>query len=158
MERSPAIKRVRMHCGTPSSASSGQVFDGRSDSVNMEEDEDEVCTQFVRGDNEQPILMSQTDNPAPQGVAVSTPRHGAIVRHGAGRAPVHPKRGKSIHDRVHGTIELDRLLVAVLDTPQFQRLDRIQQLGACNYVYRSAKHSRIEHSIGTAMPEEPRSL
>ena len=60
------------------------------------------------------------------------------------------KQSKTIHDRVHGQVNLHGLLVAVMDTPEFQRLDKIAQLGGCSYVYPSATHSRKEHSIGVA--------
>uniref|UniRef100_A0A3Q2E9V7 Deoxynucleoside triphosphate triphosphohydrolase SAMHD1-like n=1 Tax=Cyprinodon variegatus TaxID=28743 RepID=A0A3Q2E9V7_CYPVA len=53
-------------------------------------------------------------------------------------------------DSVHGTIELHPLLVKIIDTPQFQRLRNIKQLGAVSYVYPGATHSRFEHSIGVA--------
>ena len=39
---------------------------------------------------------------------------------------------KSIHDPIHGTIMLHPLLVAIIDTPQFQRLRDIKQLGMFN--------------------------
>ena len=42
------------------------------------------------------------------------------------------------------------LLVAIMDTPEFQRLNDIKQLGGCSHVYPSAVHTRKEHSIGTA--------
>ena len=38
----------------------------------------------------------------------------------------------------------------VLDTPQYQRLAEIKQLGGSSYVYPSANHTRKEHSIGVA--------
>uniref|UniRef100_A0A3Q2CP31 HD domain-containing protein n=1 Tax=Cyprinodon variegatus TaxID=28743 RepID=A0A3Q2CP31_CYPVA len=53
-------------------------------------------------------------------------------------------------DPIHGTIELHPLLVKIIDTPQFQRLRNIKQLGAVSYVYPGATHSRFEHSIGVA--------
>ena len=38
----------------------------------------------------------------------------------------------------------------LVDTPEFQRLSRLRQLGTCFYVYRGASHSRFEHSIGVS--------
>ena len=37
-----------------------------------------------------------------------------------------------------------------MDTAEFQRLDRIQQLGGSSFVFPSATHTRKEHSIGTS--------
>ncbi len=56
---------------------------------------------------------------------------------------------KMFNDPVHGSIELSYLLVKIIDTPQFQRLRRIKQLGATYYVFPGASHNRFEHSIGT---------
>ncbi|XP_071176559.1 deoxynucleoside triphosphate triphosphohydrolase SAMHD1-like [Mytilus edulis] len=56
---------------------------------------------------------------------------------------------KIFNDPIHGTIRLDPLLVKIIDTPQFQRLRNIKQLGGCYFVYPSAAHNRFEHSIGT---------
>ncbi|VDI15160.1 Hypothetical predicted protein [Mytilus galloprovincialis] len=56
---------------------------------------------------------------------------------------------KILNDAIHGTIELDPLLIKIIDTPQFQRLRNIKQLGGCYFVYPSASHNRFEHSIGT---------
>ena len=55
---------------------------------------------------------------------------------------------KQIQDRVHGQITMEPLLLQVMDTPEFQRLDNIKQLGGCSYIYPSATHTRKEHSIG----------
>jgi HD superfamily phosphohydrolase len=39
--------------------------------------------------------------------------------------------------------------IDIVDTPEFQRLAGIRQLGSSNYVFRSALHTRFEHSLGT---------
>jgi hypothetical protein len=57
-------------------------------------------------------------------------------------------KSKMIQDRLHGQVKLEPLLVRVLDTPEYQRLAEIKQLGGTVYVYPSANHSRKEHSIG----------
>lgn len=51
-------------------------------------------------------------------------------------------------DNVWGDVDLDDLAKDIIDTPEFQRLDRIHQLSFSYYVYRGAKHTRFEHSIG----------
>uniref|UniRef100_A0A667ZFZ6 HD/PDEase domain-containing protein n=1 Tax=Myripristis murdjan TaxID=586833 RepID=A0A667ZFZ6_9TELE len=54
------------------------------------------------------------------------------------------------NDPIHGHMEIHPLLVKFIDTPQFQRLRNIKQLGAAYYVYPGASHNRFEHSIGVA--------
>ena len=56
---------------------------------------------------------------------------------------------------MHGTVALPPLLVAVMDTPHFQRLDQIQQLGGCHFVYPSAKHSRKAPAARECSPSPP---
>src|SRR5690348_3621084 len=57
-------------------------------------------------------------------------------------------------DSVHNIIRIDttaddgRLLVALIDTPEFQRLRRVRQLGLAYFAYQSAEHSRFTHSLG----------
>lgn len=57
---------------------------------------------------------------------------------------------KLINDPIHTNVRLDRLCCRIIDTPQFQRLRNLKQLGTCVYVFPSATHSRFEHSLGVA--------
>ena len=56
--------------------------------------------------------------------------------------------GKVIADPVHGDIGLTRLEMMVVDTPPFQRLRRVKQLGSTHEVYPGATHTRFSHSLG----------
>ena len=60
-------------------------------------------------------------------------------------------RLKVFGDAVHGDIWLSDLEVAIVDTPDFQRLRRIQQLGTTSLIYPTADHSRFTHSLGTVL-------
>ncbi|HKE00672.1 MAG TPA: HD domain-containing protein [Planctomycetota bacterium] len=55
-----------------------------------------------------------------------------------------------LRDAVHGDVYLTHEELAILDTPQMQRLRGVRQLGTAYLVYPSAQHSRFEHSIGVA--------
>lgn len=57
---------------------------------------------------------------------------------------------KILQDDIHGPIEISELGIKIIDTPEFQRLRNIKQLGSAYLVFSSASHNRFEHSIGTA--------
>ena len=54
-----------------------------------------------------------------------------------------------IYDNIHGYIDVSNFATALIDTPIFQRLRYLHQLGTCYYVFPGAVQSRFEHSIGT---------
>ena len=57
---------------------------------------------------------------------------------------------KHIHDSIHGYITLTNFALRIVDSPRFQRLRGLKQLGTCNYVFPDgAVHTRFEHSVGT---------
>ena len=59
------------------------------------------------------------------------------------------KRFSVVRDPVHGDVYLTHEELAVLDTPEVQRLRGIKQLGTAYLVYPGAMHTRFDHSIGT---------
>lgn len=64
------------------------------------------------------------------------------------------RSSRTYHDPLHGAITLNRqrpdeaLLVRLIDTPEFQRLRRIRQLGAASLTFHGAESSRFTHSLG----------
>ncbi|XP_076449786.1 deoxynucleoside triphosphate triphosphohydrolase SAMHD1-like isoform X2 [Babylonia areolata] len=59
-----------------------------------------------------------------------------------------PDDSKVFNDPIHGHMEFPPLCMAIIDTPQFQRLRYLKQLGACYFVYPGASHNRFEHCLG----------
>jgi len=55
---------------------------------------------------------------------------------------------KIIRDPLWETIRLDATAVRIIDTPEFQRLRYIRQLGFTHLVYPGATHTRFDHALG----------
>ncbi len=55
---------------------------------------------------------------------------------------------KHIKDPIHGYIDIPEEELSIINTPEFQRLRRIKQLGLSSTVYPSATHTRFSHSLG----------
>jgi HD superfamily phosphohydrolase len=57
--------------------------------------------------------------------------------------------GKLYQDQLYGTKVLSPIAIAIIDSPESQRLAGLRQLGFADVAYRGARHSRFEHSVGT---------
>lgn len=68
---------------------------------------------------------------------------------GLGEDELGPEKGKVFTDPVHGDILLMPIEVAIIDSPAFQRLRRVRQLGNTHLVYPGATHTRFSHGVGT---------
>jgi HD superfamily phosphohydrolase len=61
---------------------------------------------------------------------------------------------RNYRDAVHNIIKVGlddaggRLIAKLIDTPEFQRLRRVRQLGLAYFAYQTAEHSRFTHSLG----------
>lgn len=53
-----------------------------------------------------------------------------------------------LHDPIHGYIRLDGMYAHIVNTPEFQRLNSIEQV-SFRPVYPGARHDRFLHSLGT---------
>ncbi|KAF9262499.1 HD-domain/PDEase-like protein [Marasmius fiardii PR-910] len=69
---------------------------------------------------------------------------------GDDRSPATSTTQRHLKDVIHDLIPLSIRICQFIDTPQFQRLREIKQLGTSSYVWPSASHSRFEHCIGVA--------
>ena len=55
-----------------------------------------------------------------------------------------------LRDPIHGTIKISKPEANVIDSPQFQRLRAIKQLGFSEFSFPGATHNRYIHSIGVS--------
>jgi HD superfamily phosphohydrolase len=53
-----------------------------------------------------------------------------------------------IKDCIYRYVGVPKICQEFIDTPEFQRLRRVKQLGVAHYTYPSAVHTRFEHSLG----------
>jgi len=53
-----------------------------------------------------------------------------------------------VRDPLWNTIRIDPTALSVIDTPEFQRLRHIRQLGLAYLVYPGATHTRFDHALG----------
>ncbi|KAF7300958.1 HD-domain/PDEase-like protein [Mycena indigotica] len=61
-----------------------------------------------------------------------------------------PEPGRQIKDQIHDYIAISPLISSIIDTPEFQRLRNVKQLGTSYYVWSGASHNRFEHCLGVA--------
>src|SRR5580692_10498048 len=54
-----------------------------------------------------------------------------------------------IRDPLWNNVRIDPLALRLIDTPAFQRLRYVRQLGLAFLVYPGATHTRFEHAVGT---------
>jgi HD superfamily phosphohydrolase len=59
------------------------------------------------------------------------------------------RKAKEINIPVHGYVPLTLMAKYFIDNRYFQRLNKLKQLGTCDFVFPGATHTRFEHSIGT---------
>ena len=60
-------------------------------------------------------------------------------------------KGKVFRCPVHGLIRIDpedEYILDLINTPEFQRLRRVRQLGVSSFTYPGAEHTRFAHSLG----------
>ncbi|MBU3851549.1 MAG: HD domain-containing protein [Candidatus Paralactobacillus gallistercoris] len=58
-------------------------------------------------------------------------------------------REKVLRDPVHNYIHIrNQIILELIDTPEFQRLRRIKQLGTASFTFPGAEHTRFTHSLG----------
>ena len=59
-----------------------------------------------------------------------------------------PRQFRVVRDPIWNTIRVDPVAMRIIDTPAFQRLRYIRQLGHAHLVYPGATHTRFDHALG----------
>jgi deoxynucleoside triphosphate triphosphohydrolase SAMHD1 len=98
------------------------------------------------------------DNDIHRSNGVGPTSYPGLLLHGAGNGaatardddPAAHLPGKLFNDPIHGAFRLCGAAIQVIDTPQFQRLRRLKQLGLNYLIFPGASHNRFEHSLGVA--------
>ncbi|MGQ9582777.1 MAG: HD domain-containing protein [Thermoplasmatota archaeon] len=75
-------------------------------------------------------------------------RRARAGQRGSGRPPG-ADTWKTVHDAVHGSLDIGGVFLELMDSAELQRLHGIHQLGLANLVFPGANHTRLEHSLGT---------
>lgn len=177
LELSPGVAyHLSNHSGVPSPELSQRV--GAAKGSHADFDCLRSANPLVRNDEEQPIIPAPigrigTDVPSLENSHSSFPQFpgssGGVpaspIPHltGSTNDVQHLQRERSVEqcrvlvdrekivlDRVHDHVVLPGLIMRIIDTPEFQRLRSLHQLGTCSYLYPGATHTRFEHSIGVS--------
>jgi HD superfamily phosphohydrolase len=97
-----------------------------------------------------PEELTLEDPPRPARTASrASPRTKRASRTNKDGAPSAPEPAQEFFIPVHGFVRLTEPELAVVNHPAFQRLGEVYQLGQTHLVYRGARHSRLEHALGT---------
>lgn len=119
--------------------------------LTMTGQDDSVVFQFDDSSLEMSLLDISSDSTSPGPATPSSVRPRERERDWASflrRAEEEDVKNTIIADNIHGHIVVPAICQAVIDTPQFDRLRGLRQLGSAHYVYPAAKHTRWEHSLG----------
>ena len=99
--------------------------------------------------------MAQWPNAGNNSSAIAAASSSSQLLSGLAPPQSHPsadesRQGKMILDRVYEHVMLPMIVFDIIDTPEFQRLRNLKQLGSTSFLYPGATHTRFEHSIGVA--------
>lgn len=98
---------------------------------------------------QKPSLKLVQSIPTPTRISLNTPPPDSNQTDGE-EAAQSARDGKIVLDRVYEHVTLPQIVFDVIDTPEFQRLRGLKQLGFTSWLYPGATHTRFEHSIGVA--------